>query len=366
MEAQWSAHQAQKQQGVNKKRQRRGGWHPKARLYELYGREGEGAEAWEHDCSRSSLWLYIHAPEGRYWDRVFVKSLGVPRKLYRQYVKLLESTDDFKTHEVGSSKRGRGQQPLEMKVLSWLMVLTSGCAFHVAARECCLSESVVRKFFHRLNAWLVQHEYGSHVYPPTSNAEITRTERVFSLMGFPGAITTIDATHVAWNNCPSQDRWRNTGKEGFPTRSFNCAVGPWLEFHHVHKSHPGAHNDKTISRFDAFMQALKRGTLYGAYSFALKTANGTDTMWSGLYAIVDGGYHAWRCLMYPNKKTAQMDAMRWSKRMESVRKCSERAFGVLKKRFGILGHGFNLTSRITARQFVFFQIRVILEEIKAL
>ena len=321
-------------------KRRRGGWHPKPRLHVLYGRDDEGAQAWEHDTSRSTMWFYLQSPDEPYYNQLFCKVVGVPRRLFQLYLDLLRDAEGFRAHQEGEAQRGRDSKALEMKLVSWFLVLTTGCSFQHASAVCCLSEPVVRRFFHKLNAYLVKHEYSKHVQPPEGPAEVAACGHKFAKMGFPGAITTIDATHVQWLNCPSMDGWRNTGKDGFPTRSFNCAVGPCLEFHHVHKSHPGAHNDKTISRCDQFMQDLKHGRLYGDYTFELLKSVGEAVTWKGLYAIVDGGYHAWRCLQYPNKKSAMWADMRWSKRMESVRKCSERAFGVLKKRFGILKIGF--------------------------
>ena len=60
------------------------------------------------------------------------------------------------------------------------------------------------------------------------------------------------------------------------------------------------------------------------------------TQVSGLYLICDGGYHLWRCLQFPLKDVPDIWARRWSKRLESVRKDVECAFGILKKRFRIL------------------------------
>jgi hypothetical protein len=136
------------------------------------------------------------------------------------------------------------------------------------------------------------------------------------------------------------DNWRNTVKEGFPTRSYNCAVGANREFHYIHNSHPGAHNDKTISRFDQYMCKIRSGELYGQYNFHLRSSQTEWEEQKGLYAITDGGYHAWRSLQYPIKSSAVIANMRWSKRLESVRKLSECAFGVLKHQFRILNIGF--------------------------
>ena len=297
------------QRGDDGIKRRRGGWHPKPRQGLLYGRDDSGAEAWEHDADRSVLWLFINSPEEKWFEKRFRQVIGIPRKLWRHYLALARKAG-FGEFEVGDTRRGRRPQPLEMKLAAWLIVMHEGVSFEHAAWVCCVSEPVVRRFFHAWNAWLIKHEYHKHVYAPSSIDDIKNTEAKFAKMGFPGAITTIDATHVEWTMCPAMHSWRCTGKDGYPTRSFNCAVGPNKEFHHVHRSHPGAQNDKTISRFDPFMQGLHSGRLYGQHMFHLRTAEGGQRAWSGLYAIVDGGYHAWARLQYPNKKSALNTIMR--------------------------------------------------------
>lgn len=87
------------------------------------------------------------------------------------------------------------------------------------------------------------------------------------------------------------------------------------------------------------MTDIRSGKLYGSFKFNLRSSASQMQEWNGYYAITDGGYHAWRCLQYPNKKSARWDVMRWSKRCESVRKVSECAFGILKKRFRLLKIG---------------------------
>ena len=66
---------------------RRNGWHPKPRLWRVYGREGEGAEKWEHDTKRSIYWLYLGTPADEpYYNKLFMETIGLPRDLFWHYV----------------------------------------------------------------------------------------------------------------------------------------------------------------------------------------------------------------------------------------------------------------------------------------
>ncbi|CAN0357815.1 unnamed protein product, partial [Discosporangium mesarthrocarpum] len=56
----------------------------------------------------------------------------------------------------------------------------------------------------------------------------------------------------------------------------------------------------------------------------------------GAYLIVDGGYHQWRCLMCPLKSVLTVAELKWSKRLEIVRKNVECFFERLKGRFRVL------------------------------
>jgi hypothetical protein len=61
-----------------------------------------------------------------------------------------------------------------------------------------------------------------------------------------------------------------------------------------------------------------------------------------VHAIVDGGYHAWHCLIEPSKSISDIWVSRFGKRLESVRKpSSECIFGVMKKRFRCLKEEFH-------------------------
>jgi hypothetical protein len=63
----------------------------------------------------------------------------------------------------------------------------------------------------------------------------------------------------------------------------------------------------------------------------------------GVYLICVGGYHRWPCLISPVKTgVAGSPVMKWSAKLESVRKDIEGVFGILKKRFRFLKNFNNL------------------------
>ena len=77
-----------------------------------------------------------------------------------------------------------------------------------------------------------------------------------------------------------------------------------------------------MAKWDAFMQDLRRSDgPYSEFEFEVRTGPGEGDVLTvkGLWAMTDGGYHAWRCLQYPDHLDASIWGRRHSKRMESVR-----------------------------------------------
>ena len=111
------------------------------------------------------------------------------------------------------------------------------------------------------------------------------------------------------------------------------------EFFHTTDSMPGALNDKTVVRFDEYIDALRTDPVYTEFPFTLYDARGAPFEQKGVYTIVDGGYHAWRETIDAYKSSPYLPEMMFTCRQESVRKNVECAFGILKKRCERLNHG---------------------------
>jgi hypothetical protein len=181
-------------------------------------------------------------------------------------------------------KRGRKAFPLGLKVASALRYLALGVPVPGLEDGSGLSPSTIQEFlfghdvlevdeqgkeyvvalddlpppqggwFH----WFVKHFQVDWIKPPTSAPEIQRHQRLFALCGFPGAVSSQDAVHPgAWDNCPSQERYLFTGKEGFPTLVWNVNVSHTRRIFSMHGPFAGSKNDKTIVRTDPFIQKVR-------------------------------------------------------------------------------------------------------------
>ena len=50
--------------------------------------------------------------------------------------------------------------------------------------------------------------------------ELQSVMKVYEKMGFPGAVGSVDATHIRWHQCPVEFVHAATGKEKYPSVAF--------------------------------------------------------------------------------------------------------------------------------------------------
>ena len=126
------------------------------------------------------------------------------------------------------------------------------------------------------------------------------------------------------------------GKEGYPTIAFNVHCSHNKRVVYVAPAQPGNRNDKTIVKYDAFIDKLRTEDLYKTFKFKLWNEKGELVTHHGCYVVCDGGYHQWRVSINGFKHGTTYAERALSKRMESIRKDIECVFGRLKRRFAIL------------------------------
>ena len=339
--------------GLNKKRRsfkkihyRRNGWDVKPR----HGKDPNALvveDKWWHDSSKSVYWQYFKDDTSFNECTVqaveFYDEFHMPRAVFRDLYSMFKDTPGFKDKKRGDKGRGMRTQPLLLKVCALVYILTDGGArpIYRAAQRACLSEKCVRTFMYRALEHLHMHHFSQHVFLPKTHAELQRTERKYARSGFPGAFISLDVVHCAWIQCPMKYTHLCSGKEGFPTLAWNCGVDRNGICTHISGPHLGARNDKTIALVDELIQTLHNNLnqLFSDYVFGLTDEHGFLQRLKGVYALVDGGYHFWRCLICGNAHEVERFAARFAKRLESVRKDPERFFGILKKRFYSLDGG---------------------------
>jgi hypothetical protein len=92
---------------------------------------------------------------------------------------------------------------------------------------------------------------------PSTIEELRDCEAEYRSTGFPGCIGRTDATHIPLEKVSFGLRQAHLGyKMSVTTLSYNLTVNHCQKILHITTGHPGCWNDKTLVRFDGFMQQL--------------------------------------------------------------------------------------------------------------
>ena len=104
----------------------------------------------------------------------------------------------------------------------------------------------------------VKHFFNDYINIPTGT-KLKDVMNVYAKLGFPGAIGSMDVTHVKWERCPLSLKNKCKGKESFSSLAFQCVVNHQRYIMHASDDFFGSANDKTVSRYDTFPRKLMNG-----------------------------------------------------------------------------------------------------------
>ena len=277
--------------------------------------------------------------DGMYFRRRF----RIPFPLYTELVTCM--IDEGWFH--GFGPQGQGQldatkreemrgASLWVKVLSVLRILGRGLVFDECFDGSGCSESMIGQFFHEFLGIFVSRLLHCVVCPPKTLQELNVHLRIYERLGMNGAFGSTDVTHIPLGKCPRSYAIMCTGKSGKPTLGYSMTCSHARRIYHCSHGFAGSKNDKTISKFEALLEAVSSEPLYTEATWTCFQADGQVLNRKGVYLICDGGYHKWYHMICGLKNTASLAHTLWSCQMESVRKDVECLYGILKMRFAIL------------------------------
>ena len=271
---------------------------------------------------------------------------------YESYLELVEQCKEHGMHEgdcfytwCGVDKiNNKKSSPIELLVLGTLRYLGRGWTFDDIVESTCISAETHRRF---LNAFLQFGStvlYSKYVVTPRNYDEATSHIVEFEKAGFPGCVGSCDCTHIATEKCQYNLKNNHTGRnKKATTRTFNLTANHRRRILHSTRGGPGRWNDQTMVTYDRFITGMHEGTELSDIQFKLFEYDGDGDVisrdYSGGYVIVDNGYHDWSVTVPPFSRTNDIQEIRWSKWVESMRKDVECTFGILKGRWRILKCG---------------------------
>ena len=232
---------------------------------------------------------------------------------------------------------GRQRIPTELKLLGVLRILGRATCFDGITELSGISIPAMDSFFHKFTKWFRTEVYPEFVYTPKTKEELVKIQAAYSALGLPGCIGSMDVVHVAWCMCPAWLMNLAKGKEGYPSIAYNVICDHEGRAMAVMAGAYGATSDKTIVRFDDFVDDVRSEAFFTQFEYAVRSgAAGEFKMDKGAWLAIDGGYHKWAATQAASKVRSDEGYAEWRKQMESVRKDIECFFGRMKARWRML------------------------------
>ena len=306
--------------------------------------------------------LEIMSPTDSLWYKMYVQNFHILeddllqskfrmrfRLPYNAFLELAEKVkkDDRFARWCGPKYNNKRASPVKLLLLGSLRYLGRGWTFDDIEECTAVSADVHRCFLHKFIDFGSTALYDEYVLTPVNLPEARSNMREYTQAGFPGCVGSSDCTHIVTDRC--QYNLKNNhlgGKSSLTTRTFNITCNHWRRILHSTQGGPGRWNDMTMVRLDRFVSGIQDGSILEDVTFELLgyDQNGKVVVmkYKGVYVIVDNGYLDWSCTVPPFGVTNDVDEIRWSRWVESMRKDVECTFGILKGRWRILKAGIRL------------------------
>lgn len=231
-------------------------------------------------------------------------------------------------------KKYKGGIPVEFKTLVGLRMLGRGNCTDDIAEMSMIGASTINVIFKQFIYGVSKHMFPVYVKPPTGD-HLKEVMDTYCRLGFPGAVGSIDCTHIPWNKCPVSLTHLCKGIEKFTSLSFEVVVDHTRCIHSCTDGFIGTAPDSVIVLNDEYCKAIASG-MYKDVEFSLYDVDGHWTTFHGAYLIANNGYSDRWIFRKPMNNAVDTRSVYWSEFLESVRKDVECTFGVLKRRFMFL------------------------------
>lgn len=166
----------------------------------------------------------------------------------------------------------RGQIPDEIKLLCCLRVLGRDNCFDDISEMSDIGESTALSVFTKFVLSFSMNFQDEFITTPEGE-NLQKVMDIYSKLGFPGCVGSIDATHLKWAMCPKSLSNICTGKESFPSIAYQVVVDHSRRILHISQGMYDSLNDITITRYDKFCLDVKNGNIYKDVEFEVTDEN---------------------------------------------------------------------------------------------
>jgi DDE superfamily endonuclease len=304
---------------------------------------------------RDSTWYWMYvAPvetESQRFQKQFRRRFRMPYASFQELVELvkMQENDDgsllFGRYQTTDAV-GRPSSPIELMVLGSLRYLGRGLTFDDIAEYTCISGESHRVFFELFVLFGRKYLYPKFVVAPQTAEDAADHMIEMAQAGFNGCVGSMDATHVLNERiCHAQKQSHMGFKLPGAARTYNITVNHRRQILSSTSGHPARWNDRTVVKYDTFLQDLRRTDLMQDVTFHLLERRGNEVIqqkYRGAWVMVDNGYLRWAITVPPFKDTNSRKELLFSKWLESLRKDVECTFGIMKGRWRILKAGIRI------------------------
>ena len=185
---------------------------------------------------------------------------------------------------------------MDLLVLCVLRYLGAGWCLCDLREAVVINHETIRTFILKFVEFGSTTLYDRFVVEPRDTDELNDCNKEFILAGLPGCIGSTDATHVIMERCIYALRQLHLGyKKEHTSRTYNLTVNHRRRILSTTSGHPARFNDKTLIRFDRFVNALRDGCFDDDFHFELYDYDNTNKQiikvkYTGCYVNVDNGY----------------------------------------------------------------------------
>lgn len=220
---------------------------------------------------------------------------------------------------------GNKPVPIELLLLGALRYIGRGWCLDDLEEATCIGEETHRRFIHVYITWGATSLYKEYVRLPKDAQEAKEWSAEYTRAGFPGCLSSGDATHVGMLKCQFKlKQYMMSHKLDMPSRTYNIHVTHRRRILYTTSGHPARWNDMTLQLYDDYANKMKDGKMFGGdFIFTLLEGDedsAEDIVYQGPWEIVDNGYLSWPTMVPPSKYYSTYPEMRFSKWIESIRK----------------------------------------------
>lgn len=288
-------------------------------------------------------------PKPLFDDHQFERIFRVTTGRAEHIISSLSKYDTFWTQTYDAL--GKPSIAPEVKFLAAQKKLCYGVSFSAFQDYFQMGESTARLCVSKLTRGIVNCPELADVY--LRNMSKHDAKRVVEMHkkqhGVNGMVGSLDVMKVHWGNCPTAWKGQFEGKDNEPLIGLEAVADYNLWFWHDCFGFPGALNDINIWEKSTLFESFQDGSFSELdFEYLINEEKFTE-----LYVLVDGIYpELSRFLKTISVSLSKIDR-NFSGWQEAKRKDTERAFGVLQKKFHFLVHAIQMHHR----EDIFYAVR---------